>query len=117
MANDILVLLVTFRCGGMGSLVGGGGMPGLGAVAADGVAARRDLARPLVLRGEGKVRKSTSLCSAPEVLETWLVCSTPSMSEGSWELSSGMVGSEPGSSTPCGGRGGGALPPLDTHCA
>ena len=25
------------------------------------------------------------------------------------------VGSDP--STPCGGRGGGALPPLDTHCA
>ena len=92
-------------------------MPGLGAVAADGVAARRDLARPLVLRGEGKERKSTSLCtgSAPEVLETWLVCSTPSMSEGSWELSSGRVGSEP--STPCGGKEGGALPPLDTHCA
>ena len=48
LANDVLVLLVTFRCGGMGSLVGGGGMLGSDAVAADGVAARRDLARPLV---------------------------------------------------------------------
>ena len=67
-ANEILVLLGTFGCGGRGALVGGGGMPRLGAVAADEVPARRDLARPLVLRGEGPERKFTSLWSAPEVL-------------------------------------------------
>ena len=64
-ARVMLVLLGTFGCGGRGALVGGGGMPRLGAVAVDGVAARRDLARPLVLRREGPERKSTSLWSAP----------------------------------------------------
>ena len=82
-AKEMLVLLGTFGCGGKGALTGGGGMLEPIVVVADGGAAGRDLARPLVLRGEGPVRKSTSLCSAPELLETWLVSSTTSMSEGS----------------------------------
>ena len=35
---------------------------------ADGVAAR-DLDRPLVLRGDGPLRKSSNACIAPELLE------------------------------------------------
>ena len=69
-AKEVLVLLDTFGCGGQGALTGGGGMLESIAVVAHGVVASRDLTRPLVLRGEGAIRKSTRVCSAPELLET-----------------------------------------------
>ena len=43
----------------------------------------RVLDRPLVFRGEWALRKVAKECRAPELLETWRVSSTTSMSEGS----------------------------------
>ena len=65
-------------CEGKGALEGGGGM--VAALGAAGVAARV-LERNLVLRGEGPLRKSTSACNAPELLEEWFAPSSTSMLE------------------------------------
>ena len=82
-ANEMLVLLGTFigfKC--EGALVGGGGMFGALTRAADGVAAVLDLDMPLVWRGDGFLRKVTRACSAPELLESWLLSSVTSMLDG-----------------------------------